>query len=264
MASWTITAIHIPAAMPRSHISLGGNLGAVADTFASSLDRLNRVPGNNVIAVSRFHETTSVGDNAGGAFMNAAAEVETQLGPLELLDLLQDIEGELGRTREIRWGPRTLDMDVIFYGSELIDLPRLIVPHPAAWYRRFVLDPLVEIAADFVHPERQVTVKMLRERLLRRPLVAALIGGEAKARSDLILDLADAFPDVNLQDCTSVPQTNDQKGEPALIFWLGQHVDRAKLSGSFAQLPILSRIDATATSEPVEDFVRQVLQSALG
>ncbi len=253
--------------MPRAHISLGGNLGAVARTFDAALDHLNKLPGNAVIAVSRYLGTSPVGDHAGSGFLNAATAIDTRLEPLELLDLLHRSSGlELGRTRTIRWGPRTLDLDLIFYRSEFIDMPRLVVPHPAAWYRRFVLDPLVEIASDFVHPEKQATIESLRQRLLRRPLVASFVGGAAATRSGLIRALEPEFPQAALNDCDgTTPQGASSHDEPALAFWLGPLGDQTGPSeDSFGKLPLLARIDATATSAPVDDFVRYVLHSALG
>lgn len=253
--------------MPRCYISLGGNLGTVADAFNAALDRLAKVPGNAVVAVSRYLGTEPVGDRAGGnRFLNAVAEIDTKLPPLQLLDLLQSIELDLGRTRTIRWGPRTLDLDLLHYGSEIIDLPRLLVPHPAAWYRRFVLDPLVEIAPRLVHPVKQADIQTLRQRLLGRPLIAALAGGGPETRSGLILELGSAFPDVNFLDWEGIRQPRSGlEDEPALTFWLGLPVDKTVLPGNgFEQLPLLSRIDATTPREPVEEFVRHVLQSALG
>jgi 2-amino-4-hydroxy-6-hydroxymethyldihydropteridine diphosphokinase len=251
--------------MPRCFISLGGNLGAVGETFGRALDRLAQAPGTTIDAVSRFHQTEPVGERTGSAFLNAAAAIDTALAPLELLDLLQSIETDLGRVRTIRWGPRTLDLDLVFYGSEIIDWPRLVVPHPSAWYRRFVLDPLVEIAPHFVDPERQVDLETLRDRLLPRPLVAALAGGLAAARSSLVRRLAAEFPEVNFVEwkCGNQRQPLSERNA-SLVFWLG--TDRqsgAAPAFDFTELPRVARIDVTKTSEPVEDFVRHVLKSAL-
>src|SRR5262245_21273994 len=125
--------------MPHCLIALGGNLGAVERSFEGALQRLADAPRCALVAASRLHRTAAVGTDAGPEFLNAAAEVATELAPLELLDLLQSIERDFGRIRGTHWGPRTLDLDLLFYGSEIIDLPRLVVPHPAVWHRRFVL-----------------------------------------------------------------------------------------------------------------------------
>jgi 2-amino-4-hydroxy-6-hydroxymethyldihydropteridine diphosphokinase len=259
-----IAALDATAPMPRSYISLGGNLGAVAETFARALDRLQKARGNRVVAVSRFLETTSVGEQPGATFLNAAAAIDTDLPPLEFLDVLQSVEHELGRTREVHWGPRTLDLDIIFYDAGILSLPRLNVPHPAAWYRRFVLDPLVEIAPEFVHPEKLASVELLRARLLRRPLVAHFAGGSPETRLKLIRAMTPLFRDVALQDREGMQQTAVREDDTVLTFWLGPRVGQGESSGDFTRIPLLSRIDASATGEQVEDFVRHVLQSALG
>jgi 2-amino-4-hydroxy-6-hydroxymethyldihydropteridine diphosphokinase len=238
----------------------------VGQAFDKALDRVAGTSGSSVVAVSSSHRTTPIGDKAGEGFLNAAAEIDTRLAPLGLLDLLQSIEVDLGRQRTFRWGPRPLDLDVLFYGCEIIDLARLTVPHPAAWYRRFVLDPLVEIAPRFVHPEKQADIETLRRRLLDRPLVVALAGGESETSSDLIRVLWPVFSDVRFLDWGKIPRPGaGPVDEPALTFWLGPDGDPTETrAANFCQLPLLSRIDATTAPEPVEDFVRHVIQSALG
>src|SRR5579872_6361673 len=252
--------------MPRCHIALGGNLGNVSAVFDQALDRIRAVPGNSVVTVSRYYETAAVGRQAGKKFLNAAAEIETRLAPLALLDFLQTIELDLGRTRTTHWGPRTLDLDILFYSSEIIELPRLVVPHPAAWYRRFVLDPLVDIAPQFVHPQRLADIATLRQRLLPRPLVAALAGGSAETKTALIRSLQPAFSAVEFVDWNAaVPSTSHPNREPALTFWLGPGDHARDLPAiEFRDLPVISRIDVSQVHEPIEDFVQSVLMSALG
>lgn len=161
--------------MTRCLIALGGNVGDVPATFAAALRRLAG-PDLRVAAVSRLFETPPMGVNAGGTFLNAAAAIETALDAASLLDRLLAAEDAFGRVRTVRWGPRAIDLDLILYGHAVIDTPRLRVPHPAAWYRRFVLDPLCDIAGDVVHPEAGVTFAALRERLTIRPLPIAVDG----------------------------------------------------------------------------------------
>lgn len=243
--------------MPRCYISLGGNLGPVAAAFGQALGRLQSDFGCRVIAVSRNHETAPVGDQAGTGFLNAAAELDTALAPLELLDKLQAVERDLGRTRTTHWGPRTLDLDLLFWDSQIINLPRLVVPHPAAWYRRFVLDPLVEIAPLFVHPVKQVDICTLRERLLVRPLHVSFAGSQFEVRAHLIGLLASNFPAVEFSDWES----HSHRGpEPTLIFWLGP--ESGPTSG-LESLPLLPRIAVPAGPQPVHDFVKYVIQSTL-
>lgn len=247
--------------MPRCHISLGGNVGPVGETFDKALDRLRSSAGCAVLGVSPYHDTTPVGDAAGGRFLNAAAEIETRLAPLDLLTLLQSIETEMGRKRTRLWEPRTLDLDLVFYDSEIINMKRLAVPHPAAWYRRFVLDPLAEIAPRFVHPQKHADIQTLRQRLLGRPIRVAFSGSRPDSRSDLIRTLERAFPAVNFFDWDAVARSAARSAaEPALIFWLGPR-SRYDL---FHQLPPLPRLDVALEYESAAHSIRHVIQSALG
>lgn len=246
--------------MPRCHITLGGNQGSVRETFERAIEQLERMPQTSVVQVSRAYRTSAVGDEAGEDFLNAAAEIETELPPVELLGALLSVESELGRTRQRRWGPRSLDLDLIFYGDQVIDLPRLRVPHPACWYRRFVLDPLTEIAADVVHPEKRLTVKQLRDRLLIRPLRFALTGADAQTRRQLIEKFRVEFADAEFSQW---PLAGDW--EPALLVGLPSCDTTSASSVPAAKdLCRLAWLDASQLKGDLEFFLRSVLQSALG
>lgn len=155
--------------MVRCAISLGGNIGDVPSAFAEAVRLLESSSHLFALKTSRIYRTAPMGVAAGDPFHNAAAVFETKLAPLNLLDLLQDVERRCGRVRTVHWGPRTLDLDLLLYGDEVIDSPRLTVPHPALWYRRFVLDPLAELIPEAVHPVFRQTIRSLRSRLLVRP-----------------------------------------------------------------------------------------------
>jgi len=151
-------------------IGLGGNLGNVPQQIVQALQLLSQSPGVRVERWSSLYQTAPVGAAAGTEFTNAAAQLETTLSARELLSSLLAVEDELGRERSIEWGPRTLDLDLLFFGDNVIDDPPVLhVPHSGCWYRRFVLDPLFELVPDFVHPEKQQTIAELRARLLARP-----------------------------------------------------------------------------------------------
>jgi 2-amino-4-hydroxy-6-hydroxymethyldihydropteridine diphosphokinase len=141
--------------MTRAYIGLGSNLGDRERMLWSALHMLAFNPEVDVVAVSSFRETNPVGFRDQPAFLNAAAAVETELGPRELLGLLLDVERELGRTREgPRFGPRTIDLDLLLYGDEVVDEPGLTVPHPRLHERAFVLEPLAELDPDLAVPGR--------------------------------------------------------------------------------------------------------------
>jgi 2-amino-4-hydroxy-6-hydroxymethyldihydropteridine diphosphokinase len=129
-------------------LSLGGNEGDVMKAFRLALDSLAATPGVEVIARSRVWRTPPWGKTDQPDFLNMAAALRTRLSARALLERCQDIEREGGRQRHERWGPRTLDIDIITFGDAAINEPELVVPHPRAAERAFVLAPLAEIAPD--------------------------------------------------------------------------------------------------------------------
>nr|WP_256372763.1 2-amino-4-hydroxy-6-hydroxymethyldihydropteridine diphosphokinase [Roseibium sp. RKSG952] len=134
-------------------IALGSNLGDRMDNLLSGLAGLNALPDTRVTAVSPVYETAPVGgpDNQ-GPYLNAAAALETALGARVLLAALQQIEKSQHRERVIRWGPRTLDLDILTFGDKVSDDPDLVLPHPRMHERRFVMVPAADIAPAYVHP----------------------------------------------------------------------------------------------------------------
>ena len=132
--------------MPRVAIAMGSNLGDRLDHLRAGLAGLQRL--GPVLAVSRVHETEPVGGPEQGRFLNSVAVVETSAAPLDVLARLLEIERSRGRERTVRWGPRTLDLDLIAYEGERLSLPTLEVPHPRAHERGFVLAPLCEVWPD--------------------------------------------------------------------------------------------------------------------
>ena len=139
----------------RAYVGLGSNLGEREATLWKALEGLGATEGIEVVAVSSFRETDPVGVVDQPRFVNAAAALETSLSPRELLERLLDVERSLGRDRAVeeRWGPRTLDLDLLLYGGESIDEPGLEVPHPRLAERAFVLEPLLELDPDLRLPD---------------------------------------------------------------------------------------------------------------
>jgi len=117
-----------------------------------------------------------MGEDAGPEFVNMAVRVQTTLNPESLLRLLQQIESEFRRVRTVHWGPRPLDLDLLLYGNSVIATQGLVIPHPGLWYRRFVLDPLMDFAADDIHPKLAMSIRQLRARLNLRPLTIEIDG----------------------------------------------------------------------------------------
>jgi 2-amino-4-hydroxy-6-hydroxymethyldihydropteridine diphosphokinase len=140
----------------RAYIGLGSNLGDRGAYLERAVDLLRADERINVVAVSSFRETEPVGLREQPRFLNGAATVETDLSARELLDRLLAVERELGRERTgPRFGPRTIDLDLLLYGRETIDEPGLTVPHPRLQERAFVLEPLVELEPSLALPDGQ-------------------------------------------------------------------------------------------------------------
>jgi 2-amino-4-hydroxy-6-hydroxymethyldihydropteridine diphosphokinase len=147
-------------------IGLGSNLGDRKAQLDAAVAALAEVAGVDVLGVSSYHETAPVGGPAGqGDYLNAAARVETTLEPLDLLHILQDIERRAGRVRTVRWGARTLDLDLLLFGNRVIKTSELQVPHRMMALRRFVLEPLAEVAPQAVEPVTGCTVAELLAKL---------------------------------------------------------------------------------------------------
>lgn len=143
------------------YLGFGANLGDRYGQIKKALALIHVLPETKITRLSSFYETAPVGYTDQGSFFNGACELETTLSPQELLTSLLSIEDSLGRVRSIRWGPRTIDLDILFYNHLILRQPDLIIPHPAIAERGFVLYPLCEIAPHFVHPEKGCDIATL-------------------------------------------------------------------------------------------------------
>lgn len=232
--------------MAECWIGIGANLGDPRAAFDSTWHELLHHSEIQLRQRSGIYHTRPVGLHAGNPFSNAAFCLSTTLHPLELLDLLQSIETGLGRTRGVRWGPRPIDLDLLFVDEQVLNDPRLTLPHPAAWYRRFVLDPLFEISPRLRHPVLGLTITELRELLTARPL---FIQCQDPVINALSPGLQAKFPDIRIV----APETNS----PAT---LGIRLSPQELHGpSWQRIPIADL--STTPGDPfrrVSDFLTSV------
>jgi 2-amino-4-hydroxy-6-hydroxymethyldihydropteridine diphosphokinase len=132
--------------MATCYLGIGSNLGDRTKFIRFAIKKINSLKGTKIIKVSKIIETEPVGGSRDqGEFLNAALKIKTNLSPSLLLKKLKKIEKELGRKKSVRWGPRTIDLDILFYGDKIINRKDLKIPHPKMFERDFVIKPLLEI-----------------------------------------------------------------------------------------------------------------------
>lgn len=148
-----------------AYIAMGSNLGDRSENIQAGLDAIADLPTTTIVQCSTIIETDPIGLGEQSCYLNGVVHIQTQLDPRVLLDALLTIEAQQGRDRanEIRWGARTLDLDVLVYGDVIIDEPGLEIPHPRLHTRSFVLVPMSEIAPDLVVPRYKKTPQALLE-----------------------------------------------------------------------------------------------------
>ncbi|MBU2055692.1 MAG: 2-amino-4-hydroxy-6-hydroxymethyldihydropteridine diphosphokinase [Proteobacteria bacterium] len=146
-------------------VGVGSNMENPAERCREAVERLSTHPGIRLLGRSSFYRTEPVGPQDQPWFINAVAEIRTVLSPRQLFAALKEIERGMGRKEEKKWGPRLIDLDLLLYGQEVVREEGLAVPHPELHRRRFVLEPLCELASYAIHPSFGVSVRGLLDRL---------------------------------------------------------------------------------------------------
>jgi len=148
-----------------SFLGVGSNIGDPVRNCIDAIGRLSRSEGVKVLRKSSLYKTEPVGLEDQSWFINCAVEIRTGLKPRLLLETLKKIESEMGRADSVKWGPRVIDLDILLHGQEIIAEEELTIPHPEMHKRRFVLQPLFEIAPYEIHPVYGISIKGLLDRL---------------------------------------------------------------------------------------------------
>jgi 2-amino-4-hydroxy-6-hydroxymethyldihydropteridine diphosphokinase len=154
------------------HLSLGSNLGDRERSLREAIQRIGQI--GRITSVSSIYETEPVEFTDQPEFLNCAVELETSLMPAQLMQQLLEVEGAMGRQRIQKKGPRIIDIDILLFGEAVVDTPDLTIPHPAMHKRRFVLEPLAEIAPEARHPLLEKTIQELLAQLPAEQTVTKL------------------------------------------------------------------------------------------
>ncbi|SMC19955.1 dihydroneopterin aldolase / 2-amino-4-hydroxy-6-hydroxymethyldihydropteridine diphosphokinase [Clostridium acidisoli DSM 12555] len=148
-----------------TYIGIGSNMGSREENINKSIEKISEINGNGNIKISKMYETKPVGYTQQDDFLNCVIEMKTLLSPMNLIDELLKIEKELKRERTLRWGPRTIDLDVLLYDEEILSSEKLVVPHPRMQERLFVLAPLCDLVPYKLHPILRTRIIELKENL---------------------------------------------------------------------------------------------------
>ncbi|MCK5270530.1 MAG: 2-amino-4-hydroxy-6-hydroxymethyldihydropteridine diphosphokinase, partial [Sedimentisphaerales bacterium] len=163
-----------------AYIALGSNLGNRSENISEALHLLDTIPEITIVKVSSLIETAPAGGPKGqNNYINGVVEILSRISAEQLLELMQSVETRLGRPAQQnrpKWSPRTIDLDLLLFGSEIIDTPLLMVPHPLMHQRRFVMAPLVELAPDLTHPVLGRSMRKILDSLTPLIAIAGVIG----------------------------------------------------------------------------------------
>lgn len=159
-----------------AYIGIGSNLSNPDKNCVEAIEKISAHRDIRIVIKSSFYQTEPIGQIEQGWFVNAAIKIETPLNPKELLSALLNIESAMGRIRQEKWGPRLIDLDLLFYDDLVLDMEGLTLPHPETQKRKFVLTPMNELAENLIHPTLNKTIKTLLHELSDDAVVKKLSG----------------------------------------------------------------------------------------
>ena len=178
--------------MARVLLALGSNLGNRSRNLRQACQKIDQLPETKLLARSRWHETAPIGGPGDQQhFLNGAVVVQTPLEPLQLAKHLLSVESDLGRLREVRWDARIIDIDLLLYDDRRITLASLTLPHPRMLFRRFVLEPAVEVAGSWYHPVAGSTLAQLLRHLYYPPQTLQIVSSNRSVSEWLLQRLSD-------------------------------------------------------------------------
>lgn len=176
--------------MARALLGLGSNLGSSRDNFAQAVGQLISACDIRLLTRSRWHRTKPIGGPSGqGEFLNGCILVQTAMEPEDLVLAIHHVEQQMGRSREVHWGPREIDIDLLLYDQRVFHSPELVIPHPRMSFRRFVLEPAAEIASQAVHPASGWTISGLLRHLCRWPRIVGFFANDADRAQQLAAEI---------------------------------------------------------------------------
>lgn len=236
--------------MATSLIAFGANLGDRASCLDRVCDRLSNHECITFVARSSHYETAPIGGPPGQAsFLNAALLLETSLQPHELLMLLQQCETELGRERQVRWDQRCIDLDLLLYDTLIVKSEVLQIPHPHMSFRRFVLEPAVEIAPSLIHPSTGWSIQQLFHHLCSSDNYVALVGAAGTGKTRIATAVSRELNGhlIVSNNCLADEEVVSESAEIAEATWLEQRL------GQLAPVPALLAAGSPIDHDPQED-----------
>jgi 2-amino-4-hydroxy-6-hydroxymethyldihydropteridine diphosphokinase len=159
------------------YIGIGSNLGDRQGNCLRAVERMDRLAGCRITSCSDWFLTKPVGVEGQEWYVNGVVSLTTDISPQDLLKRLLAIEADMGRIRRERWGPRNIDLDILLFGQEIVQESTLKIPHPRMHLRRFVLEPMTQLAPDFVHPGLGLSIEVLLEKLPKDDQVVTRMKG---------------------------------------------------------------------------------------